>query len=99
MEIYTELILCGCCKGKGKLLNYEKFEFTCPYCDGNGKRKVKIPHPSHKMSGWKEEILAPAGTPRFYAVRKCELCEEEEWKHSAGHFLHRLSYPCEGERK
>lgn len=46
------------------------------------------------MTGWTTEIRAPAGTPRFYGVRKCKLCGEEEMKHPAGHFMEGLEQPC-----
>jgi len=98
MDAYTEQQDCDCCKGGTKtLLNGEGHPFTCPYCKGTGSQKVKMPHPSHKMTEWRTEILSPTGgEPRFYGVRNCELCGEEEWKHPAGHFLHRLSFPCKG---
>jgi hypothetical protein len=100
MNEYTELQTCGCCKGGTRvLLTGEGNPFTCPYCKGIGKREVKMPHPSHKMTKWESEILAPCGEPRFYSVRHCEVCKEEEWEHTAGHFLHRLGYPCRGRKE
>jgi hypothetical protein len=98
MNEYTEIQECGCCKGGTKiLLNGEGNPFTCPYCKGTGKREVKVPHPSHKMTEWRTEILVPCGTPRFYGVRNCDVCGDEEWSHPAGHFLHRLGFPCKKE--
>ena len=46
------------------------------------------------MTKWRTEILAPAGTPRFYGVRNCTRCKLEEWKHAAGHFLNGLEKSC-----
>jgi hypothetical protein len=45
-----------------------------------------IPHKSHKMSKQRCEILAPCGTPRFYAVRRCKQCGAEQAEHAAGRF-------------
>lgn len=87
---YFELIKCGACKGKGTWNS----KTTCVYCNGSGKRKEFMPHPTHSMSKWRSEMLAPCGTPRFYSVRNCTNCGKEEWKHSAGHFLHGLGHPC-----
>lgn len=56
--------------------------------------KTKKPHPSHRMSKWEVDVRAPAGTPRFYSVRQCVRCGEEEMKHAAGHFVDRLQQPC-----
>jgi len=61
------------------------------------KREEKIrtsPHKSHRMSKWYSEILAPCGTPRFYAVRHCTKCGKEEQKHAAGHFFNGLKEAC-----
>lgn len=44
-------------------------------------------HETHRMSKWRAEVRAPAGTPRFYSVRNCRGCGEEEAKHPAGHFV------------
>ena len=57
-------------------------------------------HNSHNMSGWKTQIRAPAGTPRFYAVRQCEQCGGEKIKHPAGHFVDKWLYdPCVGDEE
>ena len=56
--------------------------------------KNKKPHSSHKMSKWYCDVRAPAGTPRFYSVRECKKCGEEEIKHPAGHFVNELIKPC-----
>jgi hypothetical protein len=44
------------------------------------------PHKSHKMGKAYSEILAPCGTPRFYAVRDCKLCGAGQAEHAAGRF-------------
>lgn len=44
------------------------------------------PHSSHKMGEWYSDIRAPAGTPRFYSVRKCIVCGAEQISHPAGRF-------------
>ena len=44
-------------------------------------------HESHTMTEWRTEILAPAGTPRFYAYRKCINCGSEQYHHPAGQFI------------
>jgi hypothetical protein len=46
------------------------------------------------MTKWETDIRAPAGTPRFYGVRRCRRCGEEEAKHPAGHFLGNLERKC-----
>lgn len=52
-------------------------------------------HTSHKMTEWRAEIRAPAGTARFYGVRNCAKCGGEEMKHPAGHFIDKWLYdPC-----
>jgi len=38
------------------------------------------------MSKQRCEILAPCGTPRFYAVRRCKQCGAEQAEHAAGRF-------------
>ena len=47
------------------------------------KRKV---HTSHRMGKSFTDVRAPAGTPRFYGVRKCKGCGAEEIEHAAGQF-------------
>lgn len=97
VKAYTKFEKCKCCKGGTRPFKTgEGNIIPCPYCKDTGKREVKVPHPSHKMSKWRTEILAPAGTPRFYGVRNCKVCGEEEWSHPAGHFLHKLGYSCVG---
>jgi hypothetical protein len=44
-------------------------------------------HKSHKMSKVTSEIIAPCGTPRFYAYRQCENCGAEQYEHPAGKFI------------
>jgi len=67
-----------------------------PPCPVRPRRKLpeKKPHPSHRMTRWTTDVRAPAGTPRFYSVRKCRKCEGEEMKHNAGHFIEELCKPC-----
>ena len=90
---------CKCCNGTGKIRTYEGHPVDCPYCKGTGMRTQEAVHPSHSMSNWRSEILAPAGTPRFYSVRHCKHCTKEEWEHAAGHFFHGLSLPCKGHKE
>lgn len=94
MKPYKETIDCSICETTGFIFTPEKIKLECPCCRGRGKRQISVPHPSHKMTDWRTEILAPCGTPRFYGIRHCINCELEEWKHAAGHFLHNLDYPC-----
>ncbi len=92
---------------KGYILNHEGNRHPCPYCSvlgsnqrGTGNRKKYVPHPSHRMTKWRTEILSPnGGEPRFYGVRECLSCGEEEWEHAAGHFLHSLGQPCDVKRR
>ena len=52
-------------------------------------------HPSHNMTEWGTEIMAPSGTERFYAYRQCQNCEYEQYHHPAGKFLdHQLEVKC-----
>ncbi len=91
----TILIQCNCCKGKGTIKTNEGNPVSCPYCRGTKKRAIEVPHSSHRMQRkWRSEILAPAGTPRFYSVRNCIACKEEEWQSAAGHFLNGLIKKC-----
>ena len=85
---------CNICKTTGKLVNGEGGELRCPYCRGTGKREKIVPHPSHKMTIWRCEIRCPCDEPRFYGVRNCKLCGEEELEHPAGHFMNRLEEEC-----
>jgi hypothetical protein len=41
-------------------------------------------HASHEMARFTSEVRAPAGTPRFYSVRRCKRCGAEQMKHPAG---------------
>jgi hypothetical protein len=76
--------------GEGQILK-------CPYCNGTGKMKKTVPHPSHKMPRkWRSTIIAPCGEPRFYAVRACRLCGEQEFESNSGHFLDGLLSICRG---
>jgi len=87
-------------KGRVSLLDHGNGPIPCPYCSkknekrGSGYKTVVAIHPSHKMTKFKAEILAPCGTPRLYAVRYCKECRKEEQMHVAGHFLNGLQYPC-----
>ena len=69
-------------------------DLICPYCNDTGKKEIDVPDPTHKMSEWRTEVRCPCDTPRFYGVRECELCGEEEMKHPAGHFFNKLLRPC-----
>lgn len=63
----------------------------------NWKKSV---HESHDMTTWKPEIRSPAGTLRFYSVRKCKCCEAEQMFHSAGKFMDNdLLKECKGENQ
>ncbi len=44
-------------------------------------------HPSHDMTEWGTEIMAPSGTERFYAHRECNNCGGEHYHHPAGKFI------------
>ncbi len=53
------------------------------------------PHPSHKMTPWKDTIVTLVSTSRFGQFRMCELCEAEEAKTAAGQAHHpELDQPC-----
>lgn len=41
---------------------------------------------THKMGRSKSKVWAPAGEPRFYAVRTCKQCGGEVGRHPAGQF-------------
>ena len=52
-------------------------------------------HESHRMGRSFSDVRAPAGTPRFYSVRRCIGCEGEEIEHAAGQFTDDdLVRPC-----
>ena len=96
-----KVVRCYCAKwpkhagGPGFLLTAEGKRVPCPYCHGAKKRFEIIPDPSHRMQRkWHSEILAPAGTARFYSVRSCVACGEREEKAAAGHFFNGLLTPC-----
>ena len=89
---YYVIARCKSCKD-GTTKTYEGNKLPCPYCSGTMRVKRVKPHPSHKMSKWETTILAPSGTERFYRIRHCTKCHEEEWKGN-GHFLHGLGKPC-----
>ena len=56
------------------------------------KRQI---HESHRMGKEFSDVRAPAGTPRFYGVRRCDYCEAEEIAHPAGAFTDDdLVRPC-----
>lgn len=50
------------------------------------EQKTKI-HKTHKLSKMRCEILAPAGTPRFYGVIDCKKCGAGYAEHPAGFFI------------
>jgi len=57
------------------------------------KRKV---HTSHRMAKSFTDVRAPAGTSRFYGVRRCKGCGGEEIEHAAGQFTDdALVKPCQ----
>lgn len=89
------LIECIACKGGKRPLSYpEGHHMICPNCNDTGKYEIDVPDSTHKMSEWHTEIRCPGDEPRFYGVRECLLCGEEELKHPAGHFFGRLLEPC-----
>lgn len=52
-------------------------------------------HSSHDMTDEYTDIRSPAGTSRFYGVRKCKKCEAEKIAHPAGRFTDdELTRPC-----
>jgi hypothetical protein len=52
-------------------------------------------HTSHRMGKAFSDVRAPAGTPRFYSVRRCRDCQGEEIEHAAGQFTDDdLVKPC-----
>lgn len=91
---YTVLVPCNCCKEVGTILTGEGRPVPCSYCKGAKQREQKRPHPSHEMTDFKSEIRCPGSEPRFYSVRECKACGQEEMRHAAGHFMERLGYPC-----
>jgi len=44
-------------------------------------------HQSHDMTEWRSEIMAPAGTERFYSYRQCKNCEYEQYYSASGEFI------------
>lgn len=57
-------------------------------------------HASHRMGRWFTDVRAPAGTPRFYGVRRCKGCGAEEIEHAAGQFTDEdLGKPCQEGKK
>jgi hypothetical protein len=44
-------------------------------------------HESHEMTDWRTEIMAPAGTSRFYKYRECKNCGGAQYYHAAGKFI------------
>ena len=91
---------CPACKTTGKLINGDGNDFECPYCRGTGKKEKTVPHPSHKMTAWRTQVRSPTGgEPRFYGVRNCKKCGEEELEHPAGHFMNRLEEVCGAEQE
>ena len=91
------LVECTCCEGgKKPFKTAEGKVVKCPYCQDTGQRTKTVPHPSHDMGEWRSEIRCPGDEPRFYGVRSCKKCGEEELEHSAGHFLDGLLVECNG---
>lgn len=95
LKPYTRRVRCSVCKTKGFIRNYDGVKVKCFYCQGTKFRNIPAPHPSHEMTEFRTEILAPCGTPRFYKVRHCKKCGQTEAQHAAGHFLERLQFACE----
>lgn len=93
-------VKCTSCNGGKRKFCYpeSRVEYNCPYCNGTGLKTEKVPHESHKMTRWRTDIRSPLGTPRFYRVRRCKVCHEEETRHPAGHFIEELEKPCSGKR-
>lgn len=86
---------CDCCKGgKKSFTTAEGLRRPCPYCRDRGTRDKHVPDPSHKMTEWRTEVRCPGSTPRFYGVRNCTECGEEELEHPAGHFMNDLESRC-----
>ena len=54
------------------------------------KEYLNSVHPSHDMTKWRDEIMSPVGTPRFYNYRECKKCGGEQYYHSAGKFIDRI---------
>jgi len=53
------------------------------------------PHPSHRMTPWRETIVTLVATSRFGDIRKCKLCEAEHARTVAGEAHHpELDVPC-----
>jgi hypothetical protein len=51
--------------------------------------------PSHEMTEWRTEIMAPAGTARYYSYRQCKKCEYEQYYSNSGRFLDpELTHRC-----
>ena len=60
----------------------------------------RLIHPSHRMGKIFTDVCAPAGTPRFYGVRRCKGCNGEEIAHAAGQFTaDDLVAPCRARKK
>lgn len=56
------------------------------------------PHPTHPMGEWFSDVRCPGSTERFYDVRACTACGEEELRGNA-HILgegNALTRPCSG---
>ena len=52
-------------------------------------------HSSHDMTKWRSEIMAPAGTERYYTYRQCKDCEYEQYYSAAGKFVdYQLESKC-----
>lgn len=57
---------------------------------------VTKPHPTHPMGKWFSDIRCPGSTERYYEVRVCTACGEEELRGNA-HILgegNALTRPC-----
>ena len=86
---------CNACDGgKRQMINGDGKPMVCPYCKGKHVRERDIPDETHVMSEWRTEVRCPGDTPRFYGVRNCVNCGEEELQHPAGHFFGKLLKPC-----
>ncbi len=48
---------------------------------------MNSPHKSHILTEWESQIMAPAGTPRFYTYRECKICGASQYYHAAGKFI------------
>lgn len=93
----TVEVECNCCQGGRRPFRTGGGKrVPCPYCQDTGRRSKTVPDASHRMTKWRTEVRCPESTLRFYGVRNCSKCGEEEWSYPAGHFLNGLARACKG---